>query len=150
MMKTMGMKSAAIGLLLTGVAVGVAGAQIAESFQREGSASTGLFTLNSGEMINFHAALDDDSSGPIGRVLMRLIDDQGIVRAGRVVSLAPGRSATLTYDVPGRYRAQAEMYESSLDLSDRRMVATSVELIGADHITARIVVCGEQIHPHEK
>ena len=139
--------AAALGLLLTGVGVGVAGAQIAESFQRKGSAATGLFTLGDGEAVNFHASLDDDSSGPAGRVLMRLFDDQGVVRAGRIVSLTPGRSATLMYDVPGHYYAQAELYESSSNLSDRRGVSTTVEVSDLDHLKIRRIVCGENIGP---
>ena len=150
MFNTIGMKSAALGLLLllTGVAVGVAGAQIAGTFQRTGSTSTGLFTIHDGEAVNFSVSLDDDSSGPVGRVLMRLIDDQGTVKVGRLVSLAPGRSATLPYNVPGRYRAQFEKQESTPSLSDRRSVAGTVEVFDVDDVKLRTrFVCGENIPP---
>ena len=141
MFSTIATKASALGLLLTGIAVGVAGAQVATTFHRTEGAASGLFTLSIGEAMNFHVALDDNTPGPVGRVKMRLYDHAGTLRAERLVSLAPGQSATLPWDVPGRYRVQAEVYESTSSLSARRQVATTVELYDIDDLRQKIFIC---------
>ena len=91
--------------------------------------------------MNFHVALDDLTSGPVGRVHMRLYDHAGVVRAERLVSLAPGQSATLPWDIPGKYRVQADVLESTSSLSSRRQVATTVELYDLDDLLHKNFVC---------
>jgi hypothetical protein len=144
MFRTISIKRSTLGLLLAGVVVGAAGAQVVETFQRAGSDSTGLFTLSYGEGVKFSVSLDGRSPGPTGRVQMRLLDPNGTVKASQLVSLAPGRSATLAYDVPGRYRAQAEVYDSSLNLTDRT-VATTVEVFDVNDLLIKRFVCGNHI-----
>jgi hypothetical protein len=145
MFSTIGTKAGALGLVLCGIVVGVAGAQVATAtkFERVGSTTTGLFTIAYGEAMNFHVALDDEDSGPIGKVQMRLYDHTGTVRAKKVVSLAPGQSATLPWDRPGKYRAQYDVLEleSATSLSDRREVAGTVEVHGPDNLVTKYV-CG--------
>jgi hypothetical protein len=128
MFSTTRMKVTAVVLLLSGIAVGAAGAQVAATFRRTGGVASGLFTLAEGQAVNFSVALDDLTSGPVGNVKMRLYDHMGTLRSERLVSLAPGRSATMPWDVPGRYRVQVDVLESSSSLSPRRQVATSVEV----------------------
>lgn len=144
MFSTRGMKAAALGLLLSGVVVGVAGAQITTRFQRVGSTTTGLFTIAAGEAIQFHVALDDDDSGPVGRVQMRLLDETGVVRKKQLVTLEPGQSATLPWAKPGKYRAQYDVLENVTSVSDRREVAGTVEVRGPDDLVSRYV-CGQNV-----
>jgi hypothetical protein len=141
MFNTVRLKVAAIGLLLSGIVVGVAAAQVASTFRRTEGVASGLFTLAVGEAMNFHVALDDLTSGPVGRVHMRLYDHAGVVRAERLVSLAPGQSATLPWDIPGKYRVQADVLESTSSLSSRRQVATTVELYDLDDLLRKNFVC---------
>ena len=146
MLRNITLKSGAFGLVLLGIVVGVAGAQVVETFQRVGSGATGLFTVSIGEALSFHVSLDDDTSAPAGRVQMRLFDQRGAVVARQVVTLAPGQSATLTHDVPGTYRALADVYESAFNLGNRRAVGTTVELFDVDDLKVKRFVCGENIH----
>jgi hypothetical protein len=142
MFSTTGKKVAALGLLWSGIVVGVAGAQVAATFHRVGSTTSGLFTISNGQVMNFHVALDDDDSGPVGKVQMRLIDDTGTVRAKKLVSLEPGQSATLSWPRPGKYRAQYDVLESSTSLiGPRRRVAGSVELYEVDDLVANPPCC---------
>jgi hypothetical protein len=145
MLRNIAMKSTAFGLVLLGIVVGVAGAQVVDTFRRAGSGGSGLFTVSSGEAVSFHVSLDDDTPGPVGRVQMRLFDQRGVVVARQLVALAPGQSATLTHDVPGWYRAQADVLESAFGLSDRRTVASTVELFDVDDLKIKRIVCGENI-----
>jgi hypothetical protein len=144
MFSTRGTKAAALGLLLSGVVVGVAGAQVATRFERVGSTTTGVFTVAPGEAISFNVALDDDLAGPVGQVQMRLYDDAGNVRKSKLVTLAPGQSATLPWAKPGRYRAQFDVLESAESRSDRREVAGTVEVHGPDDLVARHV-CSQNV-----
>lgn len=149
MLRTIAVKNGALGILLLGAVVGLASAQVVDTYQRQGSLSTGLFTLAAGEVLNFNVTLDDDSSGPVGKVYMRLIDDRGTVKASKLVSLGPGQSATLPYSVPGRYRAVFELRESTLNLSDRRAVASTVEVFDVNDFKINRFVCGENIPPRK-
>jgi hypothetical protein len=145
MMKNIAVKSGALGLVLLGVVVGVAGAQVVDVFRRVASGGTGLFTVSAGEAARFNVSLDDDTGGPVGRVQMRLIDHRGVVVAKRLVTLAPGQSATMTHNVPGQYRVQADLLESAFDFTDRRAVASTVELFNVDDFKINRLVCGEYI-----
>ncbi len=143
MFRNIAIKRSALGLLLLGIVVGAAGAQVVETFQRIGSQSTGLFTLSAGEELKFNVSLDGRGTTTT-RVQMRLIDPNGTVRASQLVSLLPGRSATLPYDVPGRYRAHAEIFDSSLNLTDRS-IATTVEMFDVNDLLLKRFVCGNHI-----
>jgi len=127
----------------------VAGAQTLQNPptpRRTGYCTGGLFTLTAGE-VKFRVALDDRKSEPVGRVVMRLIDHEGTVVKTQTVSLGPGQSATLEHQGSGVYRAQAETFESALDLSDRRTVVGTVELFDIDAFRIVIpVVCSEPIN----
>ena len=59
MTKTTIVKSIAAGFLLVALFAGVSGAQISDSLERSRYLNTGLFTVATGEGVNFHVALDD-------------------------------------------------------------------------------------------
>ena len=145
MIRNTAVKSGAFGLVLLGIVVGVAGAQVVDTFRRVASGGTGLFTVSAGEAARFNVSLDDDAAGPIGRVQMRLFDHRGVVVAKRLVSLAPGQSATMTHNVPGQYRVQADVLESAFAFTDRRAVASTVELFNVDDLKINRFVCGANI-----
>ena len=67
MIRNTAVKSGAFGLVLLGIVVGVAGAQVVDTFRRVASGGTGLFTVSAGEAARFNVSLDDDAAGPIGR-----------------------------------------------------------------------------------
>ena len=138
MLQTNGMKRRTLGLLMAGVVFGVNGAQAASPPTRY--LTSGLFTVHQREGVYFHVSLDDIRGGPIATIIMRLIDETGAVRAARTVTLNPGQSATLTHDEPGLYRAQAEVYEQAVGLSDRRTVVGLVEVFGLDDFTIRRII----------
>jgi hypothetical protein len=128
------LKIGALSLMLATTVAGAAWAQTQsppQGYSRVGSCAGGLFTL-SGGTAKFHVALDDDSSQPSVFVLMRFINSNGTVVRVRTAMIAPGGSATLDYSGSGLYRMQAERYEPSISLSDRRSVVTSWELFGLD------------------
>ena len=100
-------------------------------YSRASYCAGGLFTLPGGTA-KFHVALDDDSSQPSVFVLMRFINHNGTVVRARTVTIDPGGSATLEYSGSGVYRMQAETFEPSISLSNRRSVVASWELFGFD------------------
>jgi hypothetical protein len=126
MLKTVAMNRSALALLLAGVIVGAAGAQVGIPNYRTRYVTTGLFRVTAGETVNFHVTLD---TGPAGLVRLRLLDPGGATVVEKPYKLAAGQSATLVHSVPGLYRAQADV-ESTL-LRDRIVVAT-VEVLGDD------------------
>src|SRR5687768_8788239 len=91
-----------VGLVLGGVFAGFAGAQIIEDFTSR-FLNTGLFTVGSGEGVNFHVSLDDRRAGPPARVLLRLFDAKGAVVARQEAVLEPGQSSTLQFRQPGLF-----------------------------------------------
>ena len=150
MLKTMagttaGRRAGAV-LLLIGIAVGAAGAQGIEALDdmlRTEVMGTSLFTVLPDEKAEFNVTLEDPEGGPSSSVVMRLIDPAGTVVARKVVSLAPGQSATLRHRVPGRYRAQAVLFDPVGVFADLRTVASTVEIGGAGDLTAKPrFVCG--------
>jgi hypothetical protein len=139
MLQTNRMKRRTLGLLLAGIVVGLNGTQ-AVALQATRYITSGLFTLHLREGVHFHVSLDDIRGGPVATVIMRIIDDTGVVQASRTVTLNPGQSATLTHDEPGRYRVQAEVYEQTLGLSARRNVVGGVEVFGLDDLTIHRII----------
>jgi hypothetical protein len=128
MLKAIVARGSALGLLVVGVIVGAAGAEVVNGLQRTLHVTSGLFTVEQGESIDFHVALDGRSAGPVRTVLLRLVDELGTSKSSKVVTLGPGQAATLTHAAAGRFRALAEVYESAVDVGDRRFVATTVEV----------------------
>jgi hypothetical protein len=115
-------------LLLIGIAVGVGAAQVLPVREPSSFLNTGLFTVNSGEGVSFHASLDERRGALPATVLLRLVDEAGGVVARREVLLNPGQSATLQYLRPGRLRAHADIIEDSGATGQRRIVLGTVEI----------------------
>lgn len=136
MLKILGMR-AALGLVLAGLAVGAVGAQQPEPR----FLTLGLLTVGTGEGILFNMSLEEDSQGPPAIVQMNLIDQSGVVVRSRVVTLAPGQSATLPYTVPGRYRPQAVIFTPSSEQSGRRAVVGCAEIGKNDFTTLNRITC---------
>jgi hypothetical protein len=116
-------------LLVVGILLGAGGAeawrQLAPSFL-----NVGLFTLGKGETALFNVTLDDARGTSASTVLMELIDARGAVVARQSVLLAAGQSATLRYDIPGIYRAHAEIVATSTLFTNRRRLITTLEIQG--------------------
>lgn len=131
MLKNLIVKRGALVLLLVGMVVGAAGAQIAQNLYRSRYITTGLFTLESKGQARFHVSLDDRGNATDAQVIMRIYNQSGQVVKRQVVTLAPGQSSTLTFDntldAEATFRGQAEVFESALTLSDRRIVLASME-----------------------
>ena len=120
-----------VALLVTGIVVGAAGIQAAQLLLLPPSfLNVGLFTLAKGETAHFNVTLDDDRGGPTANVVMQLIDPRGVIVVRQLATLGPGQSATLKYDVPGTYRAHAQIVSASGVLSDRRTLITTLEILG--------------------
>ncbi len=133
----------AFGLVLVGVVTGVAGARAVQDFQNARFISTGLFSVAEDEGVNFHVTLDDRRGGPPTVVTLRFFDESGIVVERRQVTLGPNQSSTLQMSKPGRYRAQAEIFEPVLPLSARRVVVSTVEIFDVNDLKQRTrFVCG--------
>jgi hypothetical protein len=122
-------------LLLIGIAVGVGAAQIVPGGEPSSFLNTGLFTVNTGEGVSFHASLDDRRGALPATVMLRLVDDAGAVVARRDVVLGPGQSATLQYLKPGRLRAHADIVEGD-SASQRRIVLGTVEIFSLGDASA--------------
>ena len=118
----------AIGCLLSGIFVGVAGAQVAETLQQR-FLNSGLFAVTADERANFHVTLDDQRGAPPALVRLQILDQNGVVVARREVTLLPGQSASLAKSGPGLFRAHAEVVESGLLFTKRRTTVGSVEVI---------------------
>ena len=119
-----------VALLVVGIVTGVAGAQAVQLLQPPSFLNTGLFTLGKGETALFNVTLDDDRGGPAANVVMQLIDPRGVIVVRQLATLAPGQSATLKYDVPGVYRAHAQIVSAAGEFSDRRALITTLEILG--------------------
>jgi hypothetical protein len=115
-------------LLLSGVVVGVGAEQLVPGLVPSSFLNSGLFTVNEGEGVSFHASLEDVRTGPSATVLLRLIDETGVVVARRDVVLGPGQSATLRYRRAGRLRAHADIFEPTTATGARRIVVGSLEV----------------------
>ena len=119
-----------IALLVLGIAVGAGGAQAVQLLAPQQFLNSGLFTLGKGETALFNVTLDDQRSGPPATVLMQLIDPAGATVVRQIVTLGPGQSSTLRYDVPGVYRAHAEITSPNTTFSSRRRLITTLEIQG--------------------
>ena len=147
MLKTMaatkaGRQAGAV-LLLVGMSVGAVGAQFTDALFRTGIIATSLFRVNDGEIAEFNVTLEDRADGPNSTVAMKFLDPTGAVVARRAVSLAPGQSATLRQPAAGRYRVQAEVFDPSGVLTDRRAVVSTVEVSrSVGDLTLNRFICG--------
>ena len=117
-----------LALLLVGVVTGAAGAKVIQDRERVDFLGSSLFTVDPGEAVNFNATLDDRRGGPPARVLLRLLDAKGTIVARRDVALEPGESATLVHNLPGVFRAQAQIVEPAIPLGSRRLVMSTIEI----------------------
>jgi hypothetical protein len=138
-----------VALLVLGIALGAGGAQAVQLLAPPHFLNSGLFTLGKGETALFNVTLDDLRTGPPATVLMQLIDPAGATVARQLVTLAPGQSSTLKFDVPGVYRAHAEITSPSTTFSSRRRLITTVEIIGEPlGLTfPRVYVCSSSDDP---
>ena len=135
MFRTVVTKGSAVGLLLAGVLMGVAGAQVAGALQLTRVIITGPFTVFDGETASFHVARDSKSPTAAASVALRLFDARGRIVARRTVSLAPGQSATLTHAVAGQFHGEVEVSDTAL--ADRGIVESTVEVGTVNDITTR-------------
>jgi len=119
-----------VALLVVGMAIGVGGAQAWQLLGKSQFLNTGLFTIGKGETALFNVTLDDHPDQPAANVMMQLLDRRGALVARQAVVLAPGQSATLRYDVPGVYRAHAEIVSPDVTFTNRRRLLTTLEIIG--------------------
>ena len=119
-----------VALLVVGIVAGAAGAQAVQLLLPPSFLNTGLFTLGKGETALFNVTLDDNRDGAPANVLMQLIDPQGVTVARQMATLSPGQSATLKYDIPGIYRAHAQIVSGSGEPSDRRRLLMTLEILG--------------------
>jgi hypothetical protein len=120
-----------LGLLLVGILAGAAGAQAVQNFGPPSFLNWGLFTLAADEEVHFNVTLREVPRGPQAQVLQQLFDRSGALVARQIVTLGPGKSATLRYTLPGEFSAHAEI----LDLSNgpfgaSRIIAGTVEILG--------------------
>ena len=99
MLKTMGMKASALGLVLAGAAVVAVGAQGTGEPHRY--LTLGLLTVGATEAISFHVSFDDYSEEPPATVQLNSSIRAGTLMKSRVVTLAPGQSATLAHTSAG-------------------------------------------------
>jgi hypothetical protein len=128
-------RAIALGMLLVGMFAGAVGAQVAQAALQARYLNTALFSVAEGTRLNFHVSLDDARGAPPATVLLQLFNRDGAVVASKQVTLAAGKSTTLTYDGPAAFvRAHARGLDSVLGLVDRRTLVGTVELI--DRLTA--------------
>ena len=137
MLKSPGMRASALGLVLAAAAVGAAGAQEPEPRYL----TLGLLTVGAGEALGFHVSFDDHSQEPPAIVQLNLFDQEGTLVRSRVVTLAPGQSATLLLRAAGKYRAQAVVFGSPVNPSGRREVVGCAEMSIDDFTTVNRIVC---------
>jgi hypothetical protein len=119
-----------LSLLLVGVITGAAGAHAVQILSTEPTSILGssLFTLETGEAVNFNVTFQAGRDAPAARVLLQLLDANGAAVARRDVTLEPGRSATLRYGLPGVLRAQAQIIEPTP--TDQSLVLSTIEIFG--------------------
>ena len=123
--------SMGLGLLLLGVLAGAGGVHALQLLERTSFLNTGLFTVDPGEAVSFRVTLDDGRTGPAAKVLLRFLDQTGVVVARREVVLMPGQSAALDLRQAGVFRAQAQVVEPGGALGTRRVVVGTVEIFPA-------------------
>ena len=121
--------SVAIGCLLAGLCAGAVGAQVVERARRIRYLNTGLFALEAQDQAQFNITLDDVRTGAPGRVLIQFLDERGTVVSRDQIVLQAGQSASLQMDGPGLFRVHAELIESGLQLTGRRAVVGTLEVL---------------------
>ena len=135
MFRTVVTKGSAVGLLLAGVLIGAAGAQVVGAIQLSRVIITGPFTVFDGETVNLHVARDSRSPTASATVRLSLFDTKGSVVGSKVVTLAPGQSATLAHGVAGRFHGEVEVFESAP--GERGIVESTVEVGTVNDLTTR-------------
>ena len=137
MLKTPGMRTSVVGLVLAAAAVGAVGAQTPEPRYL----TLGLLTVGATEALSFHVTYDNDSDQPPATVQLNLLDHMGTLVRSKVVTLAPGQSATLSLRAQGKYRGQAVVFDSVANPSGRREVVGCAEVSIDDFTTVNRIVC---------
>ena len=136
MFRTVATRGRALGLLLAGMMIGAASAQVIGATQLSRLIMTGPFTVLDGETANFHVARDSRSSTAAATVRLRLFDARGaVVRRTAAVTLAPGQSATLTHAVAGVFHGEVEVFESAP--GEAGFVESTLEVGTVNDLTAR-------------
>jgi hypothetical protein len=110
----------AIACLLVGAMGGAAGAQVIGAATQSLFINSGLFELKADEEATFFATLDDVKSGLPARVRLRFMDQAGVVKQSKDVTLQPGQSQGIKISGPGFFRGNAEVFETSTTPSVRR------------------------------
>ena len=134
-------------LLVLGIVLGAGGVQAWQLLAPPTFLNTGLFTLGRSETALFNVTLDDVRGAPSANVVMQFFDPNGALVARQAVVLAAGQSATLKYDVPGVYRAHAEIVSPNTIFTSRRRLITTLEILSGDSLTGltgcapRLFVC---------
>jgi hypothetical protein len=118
-------------LLLVGVISGAAGAHAVRRFATTGILGSGMFTVQAGEAVDFNVTLQADRGDAPARILLRLLDANGVTVVRRDVTLEPGRSATLRYGQPGTLRALAQIVEPDAPVGSQRLVLTTIEIFSS-------------------
>ena len=119
----------ATGCLLIGIVTGVAGAQGVQSMFRVHYLNTGLFSLSPDDSAEFNVTLDDTSAGQPARVRLQFLDTEGTVIAHNEVTLQAGQSTSLRLPGPMLGRAHAEFLEPTLELTSRRAMFGTLEVL---------------------
>lgn len=124
----------AVGCVVVGVCVGVIGARVAAQSQYRSYLNTGLFSLKAQQEATFTASLDDEPGRTGVMIRLQFLDRNGAVRSTRDVVVGAGQSASLTVPGPGPVRAHAEIVDTGLGLTGRRVIIGGVEI--RDTLTA--------------
>lgn len=117
------------------VGASVLGAQVIQAFKRQ-YLNTGLFSVAAHETAYFYVSLDDQKDEPAAHVVMQFFNASGVEVARTEVDLAAGQSMRLVKPGPGFFRVHAEATDTTLQLTARRAVVGSVEVI--DNITGGV------------
>jgi hypothetical protein len=90
--------------------------------------NTPLFTVRAGETASFNVSLDDVAGSAPVTVYFEFITRQGTTVQSQTVTLAAGKTVTLSLKAAGQFRTHAEVVDGGLDLSGRRAVVGVVEI----------------------
>jgi hypothetical protein len=123
-------------LLLVGVISGAAGAHAVRRFASPGILGSGLFTVQAGEAVDFNVTLQAERGDPPTRVLLHLLDANGVIVARRDAILEPGKSATLRHRLPGVLRAQAQIVNTVAPVGSTSLLISTIEIFSSSDPTS--------------
>lgn len=125
-----------LALMLTFAAAVAARAQ--DPTTTNGYCNGGPFNVIGGD-VSFRIALHDVNGAPASNIILRLYNAEGTLVAGKKVTLAVGKTATLLYQGSGVLRAHAT-FDSPTATSGQRRMVSSVDLSDFDGFRAVIPV----------